>query len=162
VPQVRVIDAAGEMLGVMATAEALRLARERELDLVEVSPIAQPPVCKIVDFGQLKYEANKKERKQRVKQKKTEVKGIRLSTTIGEHDIGVRVKQARKFLEEGNKVQIELLLRGRQKAHPEVGKDVVLRFMEQLLDVAVIESSIGMQGGKVSAILMPKKGASNA
>ena len=145
------------MLGIMSTAEALRLAREKERDLVEISPIAQPPVCKIVDFGQLKYEANKQERKQRVKQKKTEVKGIRLSTTIGEHDIDVRVKQARKFLEDGNKVQIELLLRGRQKAHPEIGKDVVLQFMEHLLDVAAIESSISLQGGKVSAILMPKK-----
>ncbi len=153
----RVIDAAGEMLGVMTTAEALRLAREKEVDLVEVSPVANPPVCKIIDFGQLKYEANKKERKQRVKQKKTEVKGIRLSTTIGDHDLGVRAKQAKKFLEEGNKVQIELLLRGRQKAHPEIGRDVVLKFMELLLDVAVIESTISLQGGKVSAILMPKK-----
>lgn len=145
------------MLGVMATTEALRIARERDLDLIEISPIAQPPVCKIIDFGQLKYEANKQERKQRVKQKKTEVKGIRLSTTIGEHDIAVRVKQAKKFLEDGNKVQIELLLRGRQKAHPEIGKDVVMQFMEHLLDIASIESNISLQGGKVSAILMPKK-----
>jgi translation initiation factor IF-3 len=141
----------------MSAAETIRLAHERELDLVEVSPVANPPVCKIVNYGQLRYEANKKERKQRVKQKKTEVKGIRLSTTIGEHDVSVRVNQAKKFLAEGNKVQIELLLRGRQKAHPDIGKDVILKFMNHLLDVATIESNVSLQGGKVSAILMPKK-----
>ena len=153
----RVIGADGAQLGVLPTAVALAQARELELDLVEVSPLAQPPVCKIVNFGQLRYETNKKERKQRSKQKKTEVKGIRLSTTIGEHDIDVRVAQARKFLTDGNKVQVELLLRGRQKAHPEIGRDVVNEFMNKLLDVAVIESKVSQQGGKISAIMMPKK-----
>lgn len=157
IPQVRVIDEKGDMLGVMPTAEAIRLAVERGFDLVEVSPVAQPPVCKIIDYGQLRYEANKKERKQRGKQKKTEVKGIRLSATIGDHDVLVRVKQASKFLEEGNKVQVELLLRGRQKAHPEIGRQVVQDFMNQLLDVATIESPVSQQGGKVTAIMMPKK-----
>lgn len=157
VPQVRVIDEKGEQLGVFDTAAALQLARERELDLVEVSPIAQPPVCKIVDYGQLRYEANKKERKQKGKQKKTEVKGIRLSTTIGDHDIQVRVEQAKKFLEKGNKVQIELLLRGRQKMHPEIGKDVINKFVALLAQIAAVESPISQQGGKLSAILMSKK-----
>lgn len=160
VPQVRVIDNAGTLLGVMSTTEAMRLAAERGLDLVEVSPLAQPPVCKIVDYGQLRYEANKKERKQRGKQKKTEVKGIRLSTTIGDHDVSVRVKQASKFLEEGNKVQIELLLRGRQKAHPEIGRGVVQNFITQLATVATVESPVSQQGGKITAIVMPKKGNS--
>ena len=157
VPQVRVIDERGQQLGVYQTTAALQLAQERELDLVEVSPLAQPPVCKIVDYGQLRYETNKKERKQKGKQKKTEVKGIRLSTTISEHDIGVRVEQAKKFLVKGHKVQIELLLRGRQKMHPEIGKEVIRKFITILVDVAVVESPIAQQGGKISAILMAKK-----
>lgn len=156
-PQIRVIDDAGSLLGLMSTTEALRLAAERGLDLVEVSPLAQPPVCKIVNYGQLRYEANKKERKQRGKQKKTEVKGIRLSSTIGDHDVSIRLKQASKFLEEGNKVHIGLLLRGRQKAHPEIGRDVVQNFINQLADVATVESPVAQQGGKISAIVMPKK-----
>jgi len=157
VPQVRVIDEHGAQLGVLDTRNAIQMALERELDLVEVSPVAQPPVCKIVDYGQLRYEANKKERKHKGKQKKTEVKGIRLSLTISDHDIEVRVGQATKFLEKGNKVQIELLLRGRQKIHPEIGRVVVNKFIGLLTTVAVVESPISQQGGKISAIIMPKK-----
>lgn len=156
-PQVRVIDEHGAQLGVLDTKVAIQMALERELDLVEVSPVTQPPVCKIVDYGQLRYEANKKERKHKGKQKKTEVKGIRLSLTISDHDIEVRVGQAKKFLEKGNKVQIELLLRGRQKIHPEIGREVVNKFIALLAEVAVVESPIGQQGGKISAIIMPKK-----
>lgn len=153
----RVIDEKGNQLGVMATSAAIALARDRELDLVEVSPVAVPPVCKVVNYGQLRYEANKKERKQKGKQKKTEVKGIRLSTTISEHDINVRVDQATKFMSKGNKVQVELLLRGRQKAHPEIGREVIQKFIQLLASVSAVESPISQQGGKLSAILMPKK-----
>lgn len=157
VPEVRVIDEKGNQLGVMATSAAIALARERELDLVEVSPVATPPVCKVVNYGQLRYEANKKERKQKGKQKKTEVKGIRLSTTISEHDVSVRVDQATKFMSKGNKVQVELLLRGRQKAHPEIGREVIQNFIKLLASVSAPESPIGQQGGKLSVVLMPKK-----
>lgn len=153
----RVIDEKGNQLGVMATSAAIALARERELDLVEVSPVATPPVCKVVNYGQLRYEANKKERKQKGKQKKTEVKGIRLSTTISEHDVSVRVDQATKFMSKGNKVQVELLLRGRQKAHPEIGREVIQNFIKLLASVSAPESPIGQQGGKLSVVLMPKK-----
>lgn len=151
------IDEHGAQLGVLDTRTAIQMAIERELDLVEVSPVAQPPVCKIVDYGQLRYEANKKERKHKGKQKKTEVKGIRLSLTISDHDISVRVGQAQKFLEKGNKVQIELLLRGRQKMHPEIGREVVNKFIGLLAKTAVVESPISQQGGKISAIIMSKK-----
>lgn len=151
------IDEHGAQLGVLDTRTAIQMAIERELDLVEVSPVAQPPVCKIVDYGQLRYEANKKERKHKGKQKKTEVKGIRLSLTISDHDIAVRVGQAQKFLEKGNKVQIELLLRGRQKMHPEIGREVVNKFIGLLAESAVVESPISQQGGKISAIIMAKK-----
>lgn len=157
VPQIRVIDERGQQLGVFATPQALQMARDKELDLVEVSPLAQPPVCKIVDYGQLRYETNKKERKQRGRQKKTDVKGIRLSTTISPHDIGIRCEQAKKFLERGDKVQIELLLRGRQKMYPEIGKEVINKFIGLLAEQAVVEAPTNRQGGKLSAVLMPKK-----
>ncbi len=151
------IDERGQILGVMPTTAALQLANERELDLVEVSPLAQPPVCKIVNVGQLRYEANKKERRQRGKQRKTEVKGIRLSATISEHDMVVRVDQAKKFLEKGNKVQVMLLLRGRQKMHPEIGREMINKFTGLLADLAAVESPIEQQGGKLTAVLMSKK-----
>lgn len=141
----------------MTTVEALQQAKERELDLVEVSPLANPPVCKYVNYGQLVYEKNKRERKQKAKQKKIEVKGIRLSTTIGDHDFNIRIAQAQKFLEKGNKVQVELLLRGRQKAHPELGADMVKKFIAALAEIAAVESPMNKQGGKFIVLLTSKK-----
>ncbi len=124
---------------------------------MEVSPIAKPPVCKFVDYGQLQYEQKKKARQQKGKQKKTEIKGIRLSTTIGEHDLGIRQKQATKFLEKGHKVQLELRLRGRQKAHPEIGADVMNKFIEGLSEVSSVETPTQRKGGKFTAMITPKK-----
>lgn len=153
----RVVDETGKQLGVLQTTEALQLAKSRGFDLVEVSPLAEPPVCKIIDYGQLQYEQNKKERKQKSKQRKSEIKGIRLSTTIGSHDMDVRVEQAKKFLSKGHKVQVELMLRGRQKAHPEIGKEVLERFIVNLEEIAKVEGKIEMKGGKFSVNLMTKK-----
>lgn len=141
----------------LRTEDALRMAQERGLDLVEVSPVAKPPVCKIVDFGQLQYEQNKRDRKQKSKQRKTETKGIRLSTTIGEHDMNVRVQQARKFVSKGHKIQVELMLRGRQKAHPEVGEGVMKKYIEALAEDTSVESAVARKGGKFIALLAPKK-----
>ncbi|MDP3970796.1 MAG: translation initiation factor IF-3 [bacterium] len=154
--EVSVIDEKDNQLGILATADALREAKSRGYDLVEVSPLAKPPVCKIVNYGQLQYEKSKKERKQKSKQKKTEIKGIRLSTTISEHDMGVRVDRARKFLEKGHKVQMELLLRGRQKAHPEIGEDVMKKFISELDEVSKVESPVSRKGGKFIALIIPK------
>ncbi|MBI2416094.1 MAG: translation initiation factor IF-3 [Candidatus Kerfeldbacteria bacterium] len=151
------IDAQGNQLGVLSIADALQRAREQEVDLVEVSPLANPPVCKLINYGQLLYEKNKRERKQKAKQKKVEVKGIRLSTTIGDHDFSIRVNQSQKFLEKGHKVSIELLLRGRQKAHPEVGLEVMTKFLAAIASWAVVESPIKRQGGKFNAIVTAKK-----
>lgn len=151
------IDEQGQQLGVLTTVDAIRRAKERELDLIEVSPLANPPVCKFVNYGQFRYEVKKKERKQKIKQHKTEIKGIRLSTTISEHDTLVRVEQAKKFFDKGNKVHIELLLRGRQKMHPEIGREVMEKFMTSLNTIALVESPISQQGSKLSALLMPKK-----
>ncbi|MFH1536944.1 MAG: translation initiation factor IF-3 [Patescibacteria group bacterium] len=132
VPEVRLIGEQNEQFGVVTTHEAIGKAQDLGLDLVEVSPKADPPVCKLVDFGKMKYEQEKKERKEKAKQKKIELKGIRLSVHIGDHDFETRLKQANKFLTKGNKVKIELLLRGRQKAHPELGEEMIKKFTDQL------------------------------
>ena len=157
VPEVRVIDEKGNQIGVMQTSHALAEAQSRGLDLVEVSPVAKPPVCKIVDYGQLKYEQNKKDRAQKSKQKQAEVKGIRLSVTISDHDLDVRANRAHKFLDKGHKVQIELLLRGRQKAHPEKGKEVIERFLEMLGPEVKVESPTVRKGGKFFTLIGKKK-----
>ncbi len=156
-PQVRVVGEAGQQLGILDTSEAIKQAQELGLDLVEVQPLAEPPVCKFVDYGQLQYERKKKERQQRSKQKKTEVKGLRLSTTISDHDLGIRVGQAKKFLSKGHKVQAELRLRGRQKAHPEIGKDVIDRLVAGLEADGTVESPCEQKGGKFTILIGPKK-----
>lgn len=116
----------------METAEALKLAKSRDLDLVEVAPNARPPVCKILDYGQMKYQKAKEEQKQRKKQKKVEVKGVRISMRISENDLNFKVNQAQKFLDKGNKVRVELRMRGREKAHMNLGRDLLLKFAEKL------------------------------
>ncbi|MBI2475271.1 translation initiation factor IF-3 [Candidatus Uhrbacteria bacterium] len=126
--EVRVIDENGQALGVMPTAKAIALAQEKELDLVEVSPLAIPPVCKILDNGQFKYQKEKEAKKQKAQSKEVEMKVIRLSVRIGDHDFEVRLKQAGKFLDRGDKVKIELPMRGREKAHRDVAEEVMKRF----------------------------------
>ena len=128
VPEVRVVGAEGEPLGVMPTEKAIELARAKELDLVEVSPKAEPPVCKILDYGQFKYQKEKDARKQKAQSKEVEIKGVRLSLNIGEHDLEVRHQQGKKFLERGDKVKAEIRLRGREKAHQYVAREVMNKF----------------------------------
>lgn len=152
-PEVRVIDADGGQLGVMNTVDALNLALEQGFDLVEVSPKAEPPVCRIIDFGKMIYEKEKEERKAKAKQKTGEIKGIRLTTNIGEHDLATRISQAQKFLEKGNKVSLELRLRGREKAHPEVGREVVEKFIQDLGEGVQREQEIKKQGGRFTAVI---------
>lgn len=123
------IDEDGKNLGVMETAEALRLAQERGFDLIEIAPTVRPPVCKIMDFGKFKYEREKGEREHGKKQKEVEIKGIRIGFTTGKHDLELRAKQAQKFLQEGDKVKIDMRLRGREKAH---GHLALQRFNEFL------------------------------
>jgi translation initiation factor IF-3 len=129
VPEVRVIDETGAQLGIMKTSDALALAQERELDLVEVSPQARPPVVKIVNFDKLRYHQKKLEQQQKKKVKKIDVKGIRLSLRISEHDLSIKAKKANEFLQEGHKVKVDLLMRGREQAHPEMGFEVVKKFL---------------------------------
>lgn len=154
-PQVRVITEEGEHLGVLNTAEALQRAREREQDLVIIQPKAEPPVAKIIDFGKFKYEKDKETRKQKAKLKTVEVKGIRLSVRIGAHDLEVRRDQAQKFLENGDKVKIEIILRGRERRHGDLASQIIQQFTEslnQLMPVKV-EQPISRQGGQLTSIV---------
>ncbi len=155
-PEVRVIDDEGKMLGVLKTEEAFAIAQKKELDLVEVSPKANPPVCKILDFGQFKYQKEKEARKQKAQSKEVELKGIRLSVRIGDHDFNVRIKQASKFLDRGDKIKIELPMRGREKAHKPVAEQVMVRFLTTLRETYEIrvEQPIQFQGGRMSMIIV--------
>ena len=129
VPEVRVIDETGGQLGVMKTVDALAMAQDRGLDLMEVSPNAQPPVVKFVDFDKYRYHQKKLEQQQKKKQKKVDIKGIRLSLRISEHDMGIKAKKAIEFLDEGHKVKVDLLMRGREQAHPEMAFERVKLFL---------------------------------
>ena len=154
-PKVRVIKDNGDHIGVMETKKALKKAKEQDLDLVEISPKAEPPVAKITDFGEFKYKKKKQEKNQK-KHKTPSVKGIRLSFTIGEHDIKIREKKARNFLDNGDKVRIELILRGREKAKGKEAKQVIKDFIKRLDDIAKIESPPKRQGHKITSLITPQ------
>lgn len=155
VPSVRVIDDQGVDLGAMPTRKAIDLALERELDLVEVAPKAEPPVCRIMDFGQFKYQKEKEERAKKSHARKVEVKGIRLSVRIGEQDLQTRLDKAKEFFEDGQKIKIEIILRGREKAHGDLAEKRVNDFIAMLqpLYELYIEQPVKRQGGNVSAII---------
>ncbi len=157
--QVRLIDETGQNHGVIATARALEMALERGLDLIEVSPLANPPVVKIVDYSKLRYQEEKAKRQERAKQKKIEIKGIRLSLRIGEGDKNIRIKQAVKFLEDDDKVRIEMNLRGREKAHKDLAYTIVKGFIEKINQTVetISEQPTTIMGGKVSTLIAKKK-----
>jgi len=158
--RVFLIDENGERLGAMETEKATEMAKELELDLVLVNPKADPPVAKIVDLGQMKYEREKKAHKQRMQQKKVEVKSIRLSVRISSHDFNFRLKQAIKFLSQGNKLKIEVSLRGRERQHPEKAKETIVGFINKIKEeekLEVIEEQVlTKQGGRFTIILINK------
>ncbi|NQV90479.1 translation initiation factor IF-3 [Candidatus Uhrbacteria bacterium] len=153
--EVRLFGAEGESLGVVKTEDAIKMAELKELDLVEVSPKAVPPVCKILDYGQFKYQKEKEAKKRKAQSAEVEIKGIRLSVRIGPGDFEVRVNQALKFLEKGNKVKPELPLRGREKAHREVAQKVMVQFLEKIKETYPIrvEQEIKYQSGRLTMIL---------
>ncbi len=155
--EVRLISETGEMLGVMSSREAQRLADEAGLDLVKISPTAVPPVCKIMDYGKFKFEQAKKEKENRRNQKIVELKEVQLSMTIDVGDLNVKAKQAQKFLEQGNKVKVSIRFRGRQMAHANLGRDVIMNFYEGLKEIAVIEKPLNMEGRNMILILAPAK-----
>ena len=151
--QVRVIDEENKQLGIMETADALALAVHKGLDLVEIAPNQRPPVCRIMDFGKFKYEEKKKEQLSRRKQHQVQVKEVRVRPAIGTHDLDVKLKRARRFLEDGDKVLICCLFRGRQMAHKEVGEEVVMGVVKALEDVAKVETGIRMEGRRMVLML---------
>ncbi|MEK7158123.1 MAG: translation initiation factor IF-3 [Patescibacteria group bacterium] len=155
VPEIFLIGENNEALGVMPTQEALARAVQAESDLVEVSPKAQPPVCRIIEYGKFIYKQEKADRKQKAKQKKIELKGIRLTLKMGDHDRQIRQNQALKFLEKGDKVKIELILRGREKAHSDLAQTQIRDFMATLRDQVVVEQDIKREVGRYTAIIAP-------
>lgn len=156
--EVRVLDANEEHVGVMSTEAALQMAVDQELDLILINPKGQPPVARIADFGQFKYQQEKDARKQKANSHESEIKGIRLSVRISDHDMEFRRKQAEKFLNRGDKARIELRLRGREKAHYDIAIAVVKKFIAQIEETMPIkyEQQIETQGGKITATIVKK------
>ena len=154
-PKARVIDETGKNLGEMNTADAINLAKERGLDLIEVSPKVDPPVCKIGDYGKYVYEKEKKQRKDKARQKKTELKIIRLSLKIGKHDRDIKANQALKFFQRGDKVKLELILRGRERQHVSLAINIIKDFIASLKEKTPIkiEQDINRLGAKIQAII---------
>ena len=154
-PQLRVIDSDGKQLGILPRSEALRLADDRELDLVEVAPNADPPVVKLMDYGKYQYDRAKREREARKARKEIKVKEIRLRPKTGEHDIGFKVRQARAFLDDVAKVKVRIRFRGREITHPEVARAQLDRIASDLSDVSVIEQQPGFEGRTILMVLAP-------
>ena len=154
--EVRVTSASGEQLGIMATRDALRMAEEQHLDLVEVAPKAKPPVCRIMDFGKYRYEQQKREKEAKKKQKIVTIKEVKLRPNIEQHDFNVKLKNALRFLEEGNKVKVTIMFRGRELSHPELGREVLDRVSEQLKELVAIERDAKLEGKNMTMILAPK------
>lgn len=154
--EVRVIDSNGTQLGIMEIEKALQLSIDRKLDLVNIAPKATPPVCKIMDYGKYRYDLQKKEKDARKKQKVIELKEIRLSTFIEEHDLMVKANNAFKFLKDGDKVKVSLRFRGRERDHVDVGRKVMARFAEATSEIGTVERAPLLEGRSLIMILAPK------
>lgn len=154
--ELRVIDENGQQLGIMSLEEALNLAAEKKLDLVNIAPTAKPPVCKILDYGKYRYELQKREKEAKKKQKTMQVKEIRLSTFIEEHDINVKANVASKFLKDGDKVKVSLRFRGRERDYVSKGFDVMKKFAEAVTEVGVVEKKPEFEGRSLIMVVAPK------
>jgi translation initiation factor IF-3 len=155
-PKIRLIDADGEMVGVVSIHEGLQMAYEADLDLVEISPNADPPVCKLLDIGKYKYELQKKENEARKKQKVILLKEIKMRPGIDDHDYGVKLRAMRTFLDEGDKVKVTLRFRGREMVHSELGMRLLDRVKAELDEKAKIEQTPKMEGRQMTMVLAPK------
>jgi len=154
--EIRVTSADGTQLGVMPFREGLRLAEEKHLDLVEIAPNAKPPVCRIMDFGKYRYEQQKREKEAKKKQKIVTVKEVKLRPNIEAHDFNVKFKNALRFIEEGNKVKVTIMFRGRELSHPELGKEILLKMAGELKGFATVEREAKLEGKNMIMILTPK------
>ncbi len=157
VREVRLVDTEGAQLGIMPIKDALRIAEERQLDLVEIAPQAKPPVCRIMDFGKYKYEQSKKEKETRKKQKVMDVKEIKMRPNIEDHDFLVKVKNAERFLKEGNKVKVSIIFRGREIVHTQLGKQLLVRMADQIKDIGSIERQPKLEGKNMIMIITPSQ-----
>jgi translation initiation factor IF-3 len=156
VPSVRLVGVDGEMIGVVTTREALAAAEESGFDLVEISPNADPPVCKLLDFGKFKYEQQKKKNEARKKQKIIEVKEIKLRPNIDDHDYDVKMRAATGFLDEGDKVKVTMRFRGREMMHQDLGMNVLMRVKDQLDPLAKVEQNPQLEGRQMTMVLAPR------
>jgi translation initiation factor IF-3 len=150
------VDETGKQLGIVSTREALRLAQEKNLDLVKVAPDARPPVCRIMDYGRYKYEQSKREKEARKKQKIITIKEIRMRPNIDEHDYNVKVKNMQRFLGDGDKVKVTIRFRGRQMTHTDAGKTLLERMAEQLKDLGLVEREPRLEGNQMIMIMAPR------
>ena len=155
--EVRLVSESGEQLGIVSSKEALKMAREADLDLVKIAPKAQPPVCKIIDYGKYRYEAARKEKEAKKKQKTVEIKEVRLSPNIDTNDLNTKVNNAKKFISKGNKVKVTLRFRGREMAHVQQSKHILDDFAESLADVASVEKAPKLEGRNMSMVLTEKR-----
>ncbi|MCI5837082.1 MAG: translation initiation factor IF-3 [Veillonellaceae bacterium] len=154
--EVRVVSDTNEQLGVMPLRDALAAAAERGVDLVEVAPTAKPPVCRMMDYGKYRYEQQKREKEARKKQKVITLKEVKLRPNIEDHDFYVKMKNAIRFLEDGSKVKVTIMFRGRELSHPELGEELLVRFAEELKDKAVREKAPKLEGRNMTMMLAPK------
>jgi translation initiation factor IF-3 len=154
-PKVRVIGPDGSQVGILAIKDALLKAQEMSLDLVEIAPNAQPPVCKIVDYGKFRYDQTKREKESKKSQHQVKVKELKIKPNIDEHDFQTKLKQARQFIEKGNKVKVTCMFRGREMAHPELGQKMVEKFCKGLEDIALVESPPKLLGRSLIGVLAP-------
>ena len=155
--EIRLIGEDGQQLGIMSSREAMKIAREAELDLVKIAPAAKPPVCKIIDYGKYRYELARKEKEARKKQKVIDVKEVRLSPNIDTNDLNTKVGAARKFLEKGDKVKVTLRFRGREMAHMSKSKYILDDFAESLADIAVVDKPSKVEGRSMVMFLTVKR-----
>ncbi len=150
------IGSQGEQLGIMASAEALKIADEQGLDLVKISPQAVPPVCKLMNYGKYRFEQSKREKEARKNQHVVEVKEIRMSPGIDVGDFNTKLKNAQKFIADGNRVKVSVRFRGREMAHTDIGRELLMRFAEQCAETATLEKSAKLEGRMMSIFLSPK------
>ncbi|MCB0750723.1 MAG: translation initiation factor IF-3 [Ignavibacteriae bacterium] len=155
--EIRLIGADGEQLGLYSSRDALKKAQEQGLDLIEIAPQAKPPVCKIIDFGKFQYEQQKRDKIQKKKQHVTVLKEIRLHPNTDTHDFEFKSRHAEKFLNDGNKVKVSVIFKGRELAYKDHGKELLVKFIASLEEVAIVEHEIKFEGRTMHAILQPKK-----
>ena len=155
--EIRLIGEDGQQLGIMSSREAMKIAREAELDLVKIAPQAKPPVCKIIDYGKYRYELARKEKEAKKKQKTIEVQEVRLSPNIDSNDLNTKIASARKFIEKGNKVKVTLRFRGREMAHVQSSRHILDEFAKALEDIALVDKPAKMEGRSMAMFLTEKR-----